>query len=243
MRETWILMTAVCLVTGVAMFGGSGGESREAVSNGLAGDPPAFAIDRQSVGLLLIDAQPSFVKMMAGDPEPVLARIEQCLVAADVASLPLIATFETPTARNGTLPERLEKLFPKHGRRFDKHVFDAMAHPEIRDAVLSWKVRQVVVAGAETDVCVMQTVFGLRRLGLQVFVLEDAVFSNEGNVRPAFDRMRAAGAVVTTFKSFYFELVRGVDRADIPASWHERIERLRDVERSPYQLPAFKPGW
>ena len=70
----------------------------------------------------------------------------------------------------------------------------------------------VVVAGAETDVCVMQSCFGLLEMGFEVFLLEDCVFSNEANVGPALRRMQQAGVVPTTFKTYFYEMEVGVGR-------------------------------
>ena len=201
----------------------------------------APAIDPDDCALLLIDAQQPFIDRMAAAEEPVLLRLEQFLVLAQETELPLIATFEVPTERNGELPARLERLFPPHGKRFAKHLFDATASEEIRKALQAASRRQIVVAGAETDVCVLQTVLGLRRLGFEVFVLADTVFSHEPWVAPAFDRMRDAGAWVTTYKSFFFELIRGVGAGDQPPEWRERYRRLGHLERSPYDLPPYRP--
>jgi nicotinamidase-related amidase len=202
--------------------------------------PAPPRIDRERVAVVLIDAQPGFWREMAGAEEPVLARIEQLLGLAWVAEMPTIATFEHPTESNGWLPERLEKVFPAHGQRFVKRTFDCCREPEIRaalEALAGRGIDQVVLAGAETDVCVLQSALGLIELGFEVFLLEDCIFSNEANVAPAFARLRAAGAVPTTYKTFHYEVTRSVDRNATPSSWRERREALGIPRRSPYDLP------
>src|SRR5512143_3735493 len=60
--------------------------------------------------------------------------------------------------------------------------------------------RQVVVAGVEAHVCVMQTVVGLLRSGDQVHVVWDAVSGRGAEyVRHALGRMAQAGAVITNY--------------------------------------------
>ena len=54
-------------------------------------------VDAERVGVVVIDAQPSFWRMMHGDREPVEQRIEQLLLLSAVADLPLLATFEAET--------------------------------------------------------------------------------------------------------------------------------------------------
>src|SRR5512136_308594 len=111
-------------------------------------------VDASSVGVLLIDAQPFFWDSMHGAREPILMRVERLLMLADWLELPLIATFEHPVDTKGWLPERLENVFPSHGKRFVKRTYNSCSDPTIREAIKDMGISQVVVAGAETDVCV-----------------------------------------------------------------------------------------
>ncbi len=61
--------------------------------------------------------------------------------------------------------------------------------------------RQLAVAGAETDVCVLQSVLGLRELGYDVLLLEDCQFSSDPDVEAALRRMYTAGTIPSTYKS------------------------------------------
>lgn len=224
------LLLAVWLVTACATAPVAPGRSA----------PPR--VDRDRLGVVLIDAQPAFWRSMHGDPEPVMQRIEELLVLAGVARLPLVATFEHSPEWNGWLPERLEEVFPEHGVRLVKRTFDCCREPEIREAVLAMGVDQVALAGAETDVCVLQSALGLLELGLEVFLVVDAVFSNEANVRPALERMLAAGVVPVTYKTLFFEVDESVDPASWPAEWRARMEAGARRPRSPYRLaPASAP--
>ncbi len=198
-------------------------------------------IDRDRVGIVLIDAQPAFIEIMNGPKEPVLARLEQLLILASTTRRPLLATFEDSPRENGWLPERLESVFPAHGLRFVKQSFDCCREDDIRTALLDLNVDQVVVAGAETDVCVLQSVLGLLDLGFEVFILEDCLFSHEGNTLPALERMKAAGAIPSTFKTFFFEMAEGVGEDSVPAAWRRREGAWKARFRSPYSLPPSPP--
>src|SRR5262245_10061142 len=150
-------------------------------------------IEPGRVGVVVIDAQPLFVEMMAGEPEPVLTRLEQLFILAGCFRLPLLATFEQPTEVKGWLPERLERVFPATGQRHVKCAYDCCAEPAIAEALRHLPVEQIVLAGAETDVCVMQSACGLLDLGYRVFLLEDCVFTSESHPRPALERIYRAG--------------------------------------------------
>ncbi len=68
---------------------------------------------------------------------------------------------------------------------------------------------QVVVAGMETHVCVLQTVLDLIERGREVFVVADAVSSRKQHDRIfGLERMRDAGAKIVTRESVMFEWLR-----------------------------------
>jgi nicotinamidase-related amidase len=71
--------------------------------------------------------------------------------------------------------------------------------------------KQVIVAGCETDVCVLQSCLGLLSLGYEVYVVEELLFSSSRNVDSAIARMKAEGAVFLTYKSLYYELIEAVE--------------------------------
>ncbi len=171
----------------------------------------ALATWPESLALLVIDVQPYFLEgWMAGESEPLLARLEYLLGLTAVYDLPCLATFEEPVAVKGWLPERLERFFPAHGERHRKDTFNCCAEPAIAAAIERLDRPRIAVAGAETDVCVLQSVLGLLEAGREVLLLEDALFSSEPNVGPALRRMEAAGAIPTTVKTLAYELRRAV---------------------------------
>ena len=173
-------------------------------------------IDRSNLAVLLVDVQPFFLDQAYPDPsdpvrEALTVRLEHLLMLAGWAGLPLLATFEKPVEENGWLPERLEQVFPPGGRRFVKNFFGSASEPEIRTAIEATGARQVAVAGAETDVCILQTTLGLIEAGYRVFLLEDCLFTTEPDPGAALRRMEGAGAVPVTLKSLAYELVECVD--------------------------------
>ncbi len=187
-------------------------------------------INDSQIGILLIDAQPAFWDYAFPDDdaqkEPVLMRVEHLLMLADWMDLPLIATFEYPIAENGQLPDRLEAVFPEAGQRLTKKTFNCTSEPEIKAAIQQLPVKQLAVAGAEIDVCVMQSVLGLLQIGYQVFLLEDCLFTTEPHPGPALQRMYQAGIIPCTLKSLAYELVKSVD--NMP--WYP--ETLSDENRT-----------
>jgi hypothetical protein len=67
-----------------------------------------------------------------------------------------------------------------------------------------------IVAGCETDVCVLQSCLGLLGLGYEVFAVEELLFSSAVDVSAARTRMQAEGVVFLSYKTLYFELLAAV---------------------------------
>lgn len=194
-------------------------------------------VEADSVGLLLIDAQPAFWSTMYGPREPAMVRIEHALLLARSFEIPVIATFEHPVESNGWLPERLERVFPADGQRLIKHTFNCCDDKQVRTALQNVQVRQLVIAGAETDVCVLQSVLGLIDMGFQIFLMEDGLFSSEPNPHASLQRMYQLGAVPITYKSLYYELKGSVDVEPLHIAWNAEFGGGEERYRAPEDLP------
>ena len=200
-----------------------------------------LVVEPGRAALVLIDAQPNFFAKMAAPEEPVLTRIEHLLLLAGEFQLPCIATFEQPVEQKGWLPERLENVLPKFAQRHLKRTYDLTREPEISAAIRDSGRGQLIIAGSETDVCVLQSVLGLRSLGYQVFLIEDCLFTAELNVAPALQRMQQAGAIPMTYKMLYFELKESVDVPPYHEHWNEQHGGSDRRYVGPYDLPDL-PG-
>ena len=124
--------------------------------------------------------------------------------------VPIVVTLERPVDQKGSLPTKISKHLGDLAEAFEKDFFDLTKEKKIRDRIGRLKKKQVIVAGCETDVCVLQSCLGLLGLGYDVFVVEELVFSSSQNVDAAVARMKTEGAVFLTYKSLYYELVEAV---------------------------------
>ena len=74
--------------------------------------------------------------------------------------------------------------------------------------------KNLILAGIEAHVCVLQTTLDLLEAGYQPVVIEDCVSSRfPVNKQVAIKRMRQAGAIISTYESILFELteISGTD--------------------------------
>ena len=125
--------------------------------------------------------------------------------------IPIVVTLERPVEFKGSLPKEIRKHVGDRARTFEKDFFDLCKEKKIKAHLAGLKRKQAIVAGCETDVCVLQSCLGLLSLGYEVTVMEELIFSSSRNVDAAIARMQAEGVIFTTYKSLYYELIEAVD--------------------------------
>lgn len=170
---------------------------------------------RRSV-LVVIDFQGKLMQLVHRQAT-VLETARRLVFLADLFEVPVILTEQYPEGIGPTHPEILSAFDSVRGpKRLLRKVSFGCCGDEgferaLRDLLpgRTAKERQVVVAGIEAHVCVMQTVLELMRQGTGVHLCWDAVSSRgEEYRRHALDRMMAAGATLTNHESVAFEWMR-----------------------------------
>ena len=125
--------------------------------------------------------------------------------------IPIVVTLERPLDFKGLLPKEIGKHLGERAQTFEKNFFDLCKDTKIKAHLARLKRRQVIVAGCETDVCVLQSCLGLLSLGYEVYVIEELIFSSSPNADAAIARMKAEGVVFSTYKTLYYELIEAVE--------------------------------
>ena len=162
-------------------------------------------MSRDDAVLVLVDYQPRLMPAIH-DGARVTARAERLAEIAGVLDVPVVGTEQSP--------DKLGPLDPAiAGRCAQVQVKTSFGACDDGLADLLEQVRpgagQVVIAGCETHVCLLQTALGLLAGGRQVFVVEDACGSRAPRSKElALQRLRQAGAVVVDVEMAAFEWVR-----------------------------------
>ena len=158
-------------------------------------------LDAEHCGLLIVDVQQRLLPLVH-DHERVQQNVQRLLSAAELLSVDVVVTEQYPERLGVTLPE----LGPLPQPALPKRSFSAVGCSEALQALREKQLRQVVVCGIETHVCVLQTALDLLAAGFDVFVVVDAV-SARGQLdhRVALDRMRDEGVSLTTTESCLVE--------------------------------------
>jgi hypothetical protein len=128
--------------------------------------------------------------------------------------IPLVVTLERPVRHKGKLPRRVAGSLPETAAIFEKDFFDLTKEETIRNHLKGLKKKQAIVAGCETDVCVLQSCLGLLGLGYEVFVVEELLFSSTAKVDVAVARLKTEGAVFLSYKTLFYELFEAIEAGE-----------------------------
>jgi len=176
-------------------------------------------LDRDRAIVLVIDLQGRLVDLM-DRPRMVIDGVSRLLRLAQLFDLPVIVTEQYPKGLGPTRDEVeavIAETDPDGVRTFrvEKDSFGCCGVPAFEQALLAARPglapsgRQVVVAGIETHICVVQTVLDLLARGTDVHVCWDCTSSRGAEYRRhALDRMNTVGAQITNHESVAFELAR-----------------------------------
>lgn len=159
--------------------------------------------------LVVVDLQ---IRLLAAMSEPERAAMvkntEILLQAAEALAIPALYTEQYPRGLGPTVPAIAERM-PAMAHCLEKTGFSCCAADGFSKILKATGREQVVLAGQETHVCVLQTALDLIAEGYRVFVVEDAVCSRSAvHKQNALARMRDVGVVVTNTESVVFEWLR-----------------------------------
>lgn len=153
--------------------------------------------------LVVVDIQERLAAAMPEAARAAVIRNTRLLLeAAGRLGIPVALTEQYPRGLGPTAGDVLAAL-PEGTRRAEKTCFSCAG------AVDPGARAQVVLAGMEAHVCVLQSALEWRAAGREVFVVEDACCSrNAANHANAMRRLGLAGVVVANTESVLFEWLR-----------------------------------
>lgn len=161
--------------------------------------------NREKTLLLVVDEQPKLMKTMENGEKTVTNTLT-LLKAFKEYDMNYLATEQYPKGL-GRSDDRLLDLI-EDDKIFAKTLFDA-AIPEVVSYIEKEEITKVLVVGAEGHVCIYQTVRSLLDMGLEVFLVEDAVSSfTEDLKKTALTSLGQMGAVIVNTEMVLFDIAR-----------------------------------
>jgi nicotinamidase-related amidase len=181
-------------------------------------------LDADQCALVVVDIQEKLLPPIFQKEQ--LVRNAQLLIrTARVLKIPTLVSTQYTKGLGGTVPE-IAFLLPET-EPIDKQLFSCFGS-DVFCALLKrlpGNRNTLLLCGMETHICVMQTALAALSEGYLVHVASDAVSSRaEWNWKVGLERMRAAGAVISSTEMMIYELVRS---SSSPA-FKELLPHLKD---------------
>lgn len=164
-------------------------------------------IDRNDAVLAAIDFQTKLMPAMA-DREKLEEAAVKLIKGLGVLKVPAIVTQQYTKGLGPTVSPIAEALGDYEP--IEKTTFSAMEEPDFVKALEQSGKKTVILIGIEAHICVQQTALQLMDRGYSVYVIQDCIASRkESDNLCSQQRMAAAGAVITTYESILYELLKG----------------------------------
>jgi len=161
--------------------------------------------DRADAILVVVDVQDRLASSMPHRDESI-ATMVMLIRAARLLGVPVLVTRQYPEGLGDIVPEIREALVEY--TPIDKTTFCCRSDETFSDELADTWRGQAVLIGMEAHICITQTALALLEDGYRVHVVADAVCSRRDSDRDvALERLRYAGAAVTTAESFLYEML------------------------------------
>jgi len=162
--------------------------------------------------MLVVDIQERLLPSIHNH-ETLVQKTAACIAGCKLLDIPIIVLQQYTKGLGETVPAlkaALGEFTP-----VEKITFSAYQTAEFVDKLKHSGKQNVIITGIEAHICVQMTALELIAAGYNVYVAADCIGSRkEADRLYAEERMRQAGAVITTLESILFELLV---RADHPA--------------------------
>jgi len=163
-------------------------------------------LNRENTGLVIVDVQDKLMGVM-GRKKEIIDNIVKLLHLSKIYDLPLILTEQYPKWLGPTLPELKDSL-PVY-EPLNKVHFNCCDVEAFNNRLDSTDLKDIILMGVESHICVFQTCFSLIERGYRVHVPQDAVDSRtEANWRVGLELMGEKGAVITSTEAVIYQVLK-----------------------------------
>jgi nicotinamidase-related amidase len=158
-------------------------------------------MSRDDTALLVIDVQEKLIPLIR-DQQRVVWNIRRLLDGAEILGVTKLATEQYPKGLGATISLLRDRL----AEIPEKATFSCAGCPQLFSGLAEQGVRNVLLAGIETHVCVQQTALDLVAAGFRVYLAVDATGTRHSiDYDTALRRLESQGVTLTSTESALFE--------------------------------------
>jgi nicotinamidase-related amidase len=164
-------------------------------------------LQAEQCALIVVDMQEKLLPPI-WEKERLVRNVQLLIRLAGILKIPAIVTTQYSKGLGNTVSV-IASMLPD-SPPIDKLIFSCFGSDVFCSMLkrLPGKRTTILLCGMETHICVMQTALGALREGYLVHVASDAVSSRtELNWRIGLDRMRDAGAILSSAEMIIYELL------------------------------------
>lgn len=178
-------------------------------------------MNRNDSLLLIIDVQEHLAPAQES-PRDVINGCASLLDIAKKLDIPFIVAEQNHKSFGPTMID-LRIVLGDDINYHEKDTFSCYKNQEIREAIEESGKKQIVIAGLETHLCILQTALDLHKAGYEVFVVADACSSRNGMQSAlGIQRLLQNNVDVVTVEMAIFEWLENSRSAEFKEVWAKR---------------------
>ena len=165
-------------------------------------------LEAEQCVLIVVDIQEKLLPPIF-EKERLLKNSQLLIRLAGILKIPTLVSTQYAKGLGNTVPEIASLIPDTHAT--DKLMFSCFGSDVFCSLLkrLPGNRTTLLLCGMESHICVMQTALGALREGYLVHIASDAVSSRtEWNWKIGLDRMRSAGAIISSTEMMMYELLR-----------------------------------
>lgn len=164
-------------------------------------------LDIENCLLVVIDIQDKLIKAgfngdLCGEKAAKICK------AANILNIPTIITEQYPKGLGHTIDAIMINTADS-ANIIEKNSFSAYSEGDFQQELSKSNKKQVIIAGIELHICVLQTAIDLIKNGYEVFILKDACTSrNKNEFDTGIELLKQHGAKITCLEIALFQLLK-----------------------------------
>ena len=160
---------------------------------------------KENTALIIIDVQERLLPVI-DDGDEMIRQVNILIDGARILGIPILFTEQYPKGLGSTCAQVHKE---SDDRVMEKISFSCLGNEFFKKELKSLNVDHLILAGAETHICVLNTALDALEEGYTVHLVADAVSSRTPfNRQHGIERLRQSGVFVCTTEMILFQLLQ-----------------------------------